>query len=108
MNVFIILILIATILELLICKFSLWWIIAVIARLLFCLRVVGATFNVKKLCVTEGVAVGCMLIFNMLFHKGAIPWLRVFAFLLFAVFNCVMMFLDDILYVYVIEDDEDN
>lgn len=107
MNVFIILISIATLLELFICKFSLWWIIALIARGLFCLRVVGATFNVKKLCITEGVAVACMFLFNMLFSKDAMPWLRILAFALFAIFNCVMMFLDDILYVYVIEDDDD-
>lgn len=107
MSVFILLILIATVLQLIVCKFSLWWIICLITRFLFCLRIIGATFNVKKLCITEGVAIGCMLVFHMVFSKGSIPWLNILLFLIFCVFSCLMMLLDDILYVYVVEDDDD-
>lgn len=108
MNAIIIVVIITTILQLLFCHFSLWWIIALIARVLFSLRIVGATFKVKHLAVVEGVAFICMLLFNMLFKKGAVPWGRLGLFLLFSAIAVGVMFLDDILYVYVIDDDEED
>lgn len=108
MNVFIAIILVVTVLQFIVCKLSLWWLICLIARALFCLRIIGATFNVKKLCITEGVSCACMLLFHMVFSKGEIPWVKILLFALFCVFSCVMMFLDDILYVYVVEEDDDE
>ena len=107
MNIFIALIMIISIVQLVACKLSLWWFVAVIVRTLFCLRIIGATFKVKKLCVVEGVAFACMLVWNMIFSKGSLPWLRLALFLLFSGLSCLLMFLDDLLYVYVIEDDEE-
>lgn len=107
MNVIIALIIVSTIIELLVCKLSLWWIIALVARGLFCLRIVGATFKVKALSITEVAALAGLILFEMIFHKGEIHWWRILFFVLFTVFNCLMMWLDDLLYVYVIEDDED-
>lgn len=107
MNLFIILIIIDTILQLVVCHFNLWWVIAVIARICFSLRIIGATIKVQRLAVIEGIAWGSMIIFNMIFAKGHIPWLRILLFAIFSIASVIIMFLDDILYVYVIEDDEE-
>ena len=107
MNIFIILIAVLTIIQLLACHFSLWWILAVLARVLFSLRVVGATFKVKKLAILEGVSWACMLVFNMVFSKDNLPWVRLLVFALMSALCVFLMFLDDILYVYVTEDDDD-
>lgn len=107
MSAIIVLLILDTVLQLIICKFSLWWLVCVICRLLFCCRIIGATFPVKKLAITEAVVFGCMLLFNMLFSGDGMPWLRVFLYLLFSAFAVVLEFLDDILYVYVIEDEEE-
>lgn len=107
MNVFIIIIAVLTVIQLFTCHFSLWWILAVIARVMFSLRVVGATFKVKKLAILEGVAWACMIVFHMVFSKGNLPWIRLLVFAVLSVLCVLLMFLDDILYVYVTEDDED-
>lgn len=107
MNVIIGVILGSTVLQLFVCKFSLWWIISVIARVLFSLRIIGATFQVKKLCIVEGVAVACAVLFNMIFKSDNVPWIRLLILAAFSLLNAFLMFLDDILYVYVIEDDEE-
>lgn len=107
MNAIIICIIVATVLQVIVCHFSLWWIIALVARVLFCLRIVGATFKVKHLAIIEGVAIAAMTLFNMLFKKGAVPWGRIGLFVLFSGICLFLMFLDDFLYVYVIEDEED-
>ena len=43
----------------------------------------------------------------MLFKKGAVPWLRIGLFAVISLICVGLMFLDDLLYVYVIEDEED-
>lgn len=96
-----------TIIELFVCHFHLWWILALIARLLFSLRLVGATFKVKRLIVTEGVACACMIVWNMLFSKDNMPWLRILLFIGFALISAATMLIDDMLATYVTRDVED-
>lgn len=108
MNAIIVLLLIDTVVQLLVCHFTLWWVIALICRLLFCCRIIGATFKVKRLAIGEGVACGSMLLFNMLFSgDNGMPWVRLLLFILFSVISVALMYLDDILYVYIIEDVDD-
>lgn len=104
MNVIIALLLVDTVVQLIVCHFSLWWFIALICRALFCCRMLGATFKVKKLAIGEGVAFGIMVVWLLLFHSSAIPWLRILFNALFALIAVGLEILDDILYVYVIED----
>lgn len=96
-----------TVLELFVCHFHLWWILALIARLLFSLRLVGATFKIKRLIVTEGVACTSMLVWNMLFAKDHMPWLRILLFFVFAAICILCMILDDMFATYVTRDVED-
>ena len=108
MNAIIVILIIDTVAQLLLCKFSLWWIISLACRLLFCCRIIGATFKVKRLAIGEAIAFGSMLLFNMLFAKDGMPWLRIGLYLLFSLIAVGLEYLDDILYVYVIEDEEDT
>lgn len=99
---------VTTVIELFACHFSLWWILALIVRGLYSLRIVGATFKVKRLAITEMVAFGCMLLWNMLFSKENMPWLRLLLFLGCAVISCITMFIDDMYFVHVTLDAEDE
>lgn len=107
MNIIIALILIVTVGEVFVCHFTLWWLLALISRILFSLRIIGATIKIKTLCILEVIALASMLLFNMIFAKGHIPWLRIGLFALCMIICCGLMFIDDLLYVYVIEDEED-
>lgn len=107
MNIIIFLLLADTVVQLLVCHFSLWWFIALICRILFCCRIIGATFKVRKLIVGEGVAFGIMLVWSMLFNGGSFPIMRVLLFLLMSLISVCLMLVDDLLYVYVIEDADD-
>lgn len=95
-----------TAIQLIVCHFSLWWIIALICRILFTFRIVGATFKVRNLAIGEAVAFGAMVIFNMMFAGETFPWLRLLLFALLSLISVALMFIDDIFYVYVIEDEE--
>jgi len=108
MNAIIVLLIIDTVLQILVCKFSLWWLLSVLCRLLFCCRIIGATFAVKKLAIGEAVIFCSMLLFNVLFSGDGMPWLKLFSYLAFSGIAIILEYLDDILYVYVIEDDNDN
>lgn len=107
MNAIIGILIIDTVIQLIVCKFSLWWLISLVCRLLFCCRILGATIKVKKLSIGEIVSFGSMFLFNMLFAKDGMPWLRIGLHLLFSCIAIVLMYLDDLLYVYVIEDEVD-
>ena len=107
MNIIIALLIVATVAQAVVCHVTLWWFIALICRLLFCCRIIGATFKVKKLAIGEGVAFGAMVVWNMLFSGDGMPWLRILLFLLFSLVSVDLMILNDILYVYVIEDDDE-
>lgn len=107
MTVIIALLIADTIMQLVFCHISLWWLISLVCRILFCCRVIGATFQAKKLAIGEGVALACMLLFYIMFSKNGVPWLRLILNILFTGISVVLMYLDDLLYVYVIEDVDD-
>lgn len=107
MSVIIVLIIICTVLQLVVCHFTFWWILCCLARLLFSMRMIGATFKVRKLAILEGVSLGVMFLFYILFKGDNVPWLRVLFNILFSVICIGLMFIDDMLYVYTIEDVEE-
>ena len=96
-----------TAIELFVCHFTLWWVIALVARAMFSLRLLGAVFKIKTLAITEGVALGCMLVWNMIFAKSSMPWLRIIMFAIFGLVCVGIMIIDDITEVYVSVDEED-
>lgn len=108
MSAIIILVIIATLAQVILCHFSLWWIIAVICRVAFCMRVIGALFKVRSLAIGEGVAVALMVVYNMVVHKGALPWGRMGIFLLISLIVLGLELLDTYMYVYDVEDYEEE
>ena len=104
MNTIILLLIVDTLVQLLTCHFSLWWLICLICRVLFFTRLIGATIPIKKLAIGEGVAFGSMLLFNILFHGSNIPWLHILLFALFTLIALGLEYLDTRLYLYIIED----
>ena len=108
MSVIIALLCAITIVQLFVCKFSLWWIICLICRLLFCCRAIGSTFKVKSLAKGELVAIGAMWLWYIVFKVDGFPWMRFLLFILMSAVSVLLMFLDEWLYVYVIEDVDDD
>lgn len=109
MSPIIIILIIDTIAQVVFCHFSLWWIISLIARIAFCSRIIGATIKVKKLAIAEGIAFAAMFLFNWLFKgDNPMPWVKILLYFVFTAVAIGLEYLDDILYVYVIEDMEDN
>lgn len=107
MSVIIFLLILCSIAQFVFCHFSLWVIIVLIDRLLFACRIVGATFKVKSLAICEGVALGAMVLFNMMFASESFPWLRILLFAVFSSLSVLLMYIDDVFYVYVVEDDDE-
>lgn len=109
MSVIIFFILLTTIAQIFFNGFSLWWLVALIIRALFACRSIGVTFKVKKLAIAEGVVLACMMLFN-LFFKGdnPYPWVPTLIAIIAAIICIALEYLDDMLYVYVIEDDDDE
>lgn len=97
-----------TVIEVFVCHFTLWWLLAVISRVLFTLRLMGAVFRLKKLAILEAVAAGSMIIWNMMFAKGHVPWFRILMFIIFGLVCVVIMLIDDITEVYVSVDEEEE
>ena len=97
-----------TVIELFVCHFTLWWFLALIARLLYSLRVIGATFKVKRLAITEAISFACMLLWNMLFSKDNMPWARLLMFLVFGIISCLTMLIDDFYFVHVTMDAQEE
>ena len=107
MSVIIVFIILATIGQVVVCGFSLWFVIGLICRLLFGLRGIGVIFKTRPIFVGECVALATMLLWYLLFHKDAVPWLTVLFNFLFVGFTIFLEWLDGILYVYeVIDEDE--
>ena len=107
MSGIIVFIILATIGQTVVCGFSLWMFIGLICRLLFTLRGIGVIFKTKPIFVGEGVALATMLLWYLLFHKDAVPWLTILFNTLFVLFIVFLEWLDGMLYVYeVIDEDE--
>ena len=108
MNAIIVTLMVLTVAELPLCHFTLWYIIAVVGRIIFSTRMFGATVKIKYSCMLEGIALAMMFLWNALFAKGHMPWLRLLLFLLFALACAACEFLDDMLYVYITDEDDDT
>ena len=102
-----------TFIKLIICKFSFWICIDIVAVVLFCLRSVGATFKIKVLCILHGVSLGLWLLWTFMFG-GWEKWPYMLAYLVINLIICGIMIYEDIAYVIVEKeeristDDEDS
>ena len=91
---------IVTIIKFCLCGFSFWILIDVVAVVLFCLRMVGATFKIKVLCILHGVSLGIWLLWVFMFG-GWEAWPQMIAYLVCNIVICGIMLYEDIAYVIV-------
>lgn len=104
MNIIIFSVILSTIAQVYFCGFSLWWVICLITRIMFCTRIMGITIKAKKLSIAEGTAVGCKFLWDILFNAKAFPWQNLLLMIVFVAVTIGLEFLDEMLYVYVVED----
>ncbi len=107
MNIIIFFILVFTVIQLIVCHFSLWWLIGLVCRILFSARIIGATFKQQPLTIAEGIGIAAMFLFHIMFKGDAIPWGRDLLFVLFSLLCIGLEYLDSLLYVYTVEDEDD-
>ena len=93
-----------TIIKSIICGFSFWLLIDIVAVVLFCLRSIGATFKVKVLCILHGVSLGIWLLWCFMFG-GWHVWPKMIVYLICNLIICGIMLYEDIVYV-IVEKDE--
>lgn len=107
MSAIIVLIILTTLCQLWFCGFSLWFFIGVICRVIFSLRCFGIIVKTRPILIGEAVAASFMLIWYFLFHKDAIPWITLLLNIVFAAMIAFFEWLDGMLYVYEIVDEDD-
>ena len=107
MNWGLISILIITLFQTIVCGLNLSWIFTITARLIFLIRYFGGGNKTSVCLKLEAFSAGMLLLFKVV---GAIrlSWIKVLMFVLFSVISCIVMFIDDSLYVYVTEDLEED
>ena len=93
----------ASLAQLLLCGFSLYWLIAIIGRILFMLRFVGANFTLSTIRGFEVASLFVMCV-GILFTKTGVDWSSKFIFCLCSLISYVTMLIDDKLFLYVTED----
>ena len=86
------------------CGFSFWILIDTVVVALFCLRMAGATFKIKVLCIMHGVSFGLWLLWTFIFG-GWEAWPKMLIYLGIGIATCAVMLYEDIMYV-IVEKDE--
>lgn len=105
MNLVFISIILATVAQRLILGFSWLMIISYIGRIIFLTRIIGAVVNYKVSCVFEGVHVAFILL-GVIMNGIPQDWPHVLIDVLLCLFVAALMFIDNSLYLYVVEDDD--
>lgn len=96
-----------TVSQLLLCGFSFWWLLAFIARTMFSMRAIGALIKIEYTYILEGIAIAIMLLWKAMYHSKGWDIKEIIITLAAAVICCTIVTIDNILYVYVVEDEED-
>lgn len=89
---------IVAVVQTVLCGFSFWICIDYIVVILFCLRLVGATFRVKILCIVELVPLALWLLWTFMFG-GWEHWPQMLIFLGCNIATCGIMIYEDVFYV---------
>ena len=96
-----------TILKFILCGFSFWICIDIVAVVLFCLRTVGATFKINVLCILHGVSLGIWLLWTFMFGGWEL-WPKMIIYLVCNLAVCGVMIYENIAYVIVEKDERAN
>lgn len=96
-----------TVVQVVVCGFTLPFIFSLVARVLFLLRLLGSVIPIKASLVLEG----CHLFFVILpiiMNAGSDDWIGVLLTLLFCAGAALLYIIDNAMYLYVVEDDDDE
>lgn len=96
-----------TILKFILCGFSFWICIDIVAVVLFCLRMVGATFKINVLCILHGVSLGIWLLWTFMFGGWEL-WPKMIIYLVCNLAICGVMIYENVAYVIVEKDERAN
>lgn len=108
MSIIVFFIILFTIVQVIVCHFTFWWLLAVIARIIFSVRNFGIIVKTKYPIIMEGVAMATMFLFYLLFNKNSFPWARVGLNILLTLVVVAIELLDGMLYVYDTVDYEEE
>ena len=86
------------------CGFSFWILVDTVAVILFCLRMVGATFKIKILAILHGVSVGLWVLWTFVFG-GWEAWPQMLIVTGLSALTCGVMIYEDLAFV-IVEKDE--
>jgi len=100
----IIILLVATGIELPLAGFSLWYFLTLIARGLFCLRAMGIVIKMKTCMGIEIAGFILALLWHFTITKGHVPYGRLGFYALFMVVSFGCQLYDNIMYVYETRD----
>ena len=107
LSVPIIVIIVGSILQLLVCHISLWWLIAIVGRILFSLRMVGAVLKIKTTLTCEVAAVIAKILWSITFGSNSFEWKNFILFIAFSLICVLAEMFDEMMYVYITDEDED-
>lgn len=108
MRAFMIILSITSAAQLLLDGFSIWWIISLVTNFLFCLRIIGVTFNMKKLRTAQIVAVSTCLVWRICIHNNPIHWTQIAVTAITTLIAIVLYTYDDDNYCYKTMDEDEE
>lgn len=108
MLAFIVILSLALVIQFLADGFSVWWLISFVTNILFCLRIIGVTFNMTKLRTSQIVALATCLVWRICIHNNPIHWWGIGATALAVVVAIVLYAYDDDNYCYKTLDEDDE
>jgi hypothetical protein len=80
---------------------------AIVGRIVFLARTLGAVVSVKVSIGFE-VAGAFLLVVWLVFTKSPINWIEVLLFLIFSVASVLLQLFDDRLYLYIIDEEKEE
>lgn len=100
-----------TVLQLIATKGIKWafisYLVMLIVRVMFLLRMQGIVFKTKPLWITEAFIVGMQFVLCTLF-KDTANWLAFALYIVFTLIVIAIEFIDDKFYIYTVEDDKED
>ena len=107
MNLVFISIILATVTQRVLLGFSWLMIFSYIGRIIFLTRVIGAVVSYKVSCAFEAIHAG-LVVLGIIMNGIPQDWPHVLIDLALCLFVVTMMFIDNALYLYVVEDEEEE
>lgn len=107
MNLVFISVIAVTGLEIAFCGFSFMFIFSLIARIIFLTRIIGCVVPVKVSMALEACHLAIPVL-GVIMNAGSDDWVKFGLTVLFCGLACLLYFIDDTGYLYVVVDEDDD